>query len=321
LWFCLNSTNEFSGSIPLDLPFVRFICYRSTIGLIFWVCEDSQTINRIYMFRSTSTSIFFLVVMILSRSIQVYPLLINYSRFFSRVKNITYTNNSAKMFRSTNFTLQSPKGVIFDMDGTLTEPHLIDFKAMYSRNGLEKHPTDDILALVAKLPTEEERLSAMRIIEEEELLGCERMQFRPNMHDVLTHLQSVKIPMAVATRNCQFAYEKFIEKASLPTAFFHPVLHRDSLNGINKPDPAVAHHILRHWNIASEDASAVWFVGDSLDDVACGKAAGCSTCLILTGSNHVVHKNHPHLVDIVVNDLMEFLDVLKPALSPSTDSK
>lgn len=28
----------------------------------------------------------------------------------------------------------------------------------------------------------------------------------------------------------------------------------------------------------------MWFVGDSADDMACGKLAGCSTCLITTGT-------------------------------------
>lgn len=48
-------------------------------------------------------------------------------------------------------------GIIFDMDGTLTEPGAIDFEAMYTRNSLKRHAQSDILNEVSLLPTEELR--------------------------------------------------------------------------------------------------------------------------------------------------------------------
>ncbi len=64
------------------------------------------------------------------------------------------------------------KGVIFDMDGTLTIP-VLRFSEMKEKLGLK--PTDDILPVVQKLPTEE-RVRAFEIIEEFEKEGMEIMK-------------------------------------------------------------------------------------------------------------------------------------------------
>lgn len=64
------------------------------------------------------------------------------------------------------------KGVIFDMDGTLTIP-VLRFAEMKERLGLK--PTDDILPTVQGLPPEE-RVRAFEIIEEFEREGVEKMK-------------------------------------------------------------------------------------------------------------------------------------------------
>ncbi len=64
------------------------------------------------------------------------------------------------------------RGVIFDMDGTLTIP-VLRFPEIKAKLGLK--PTDDILPVVQKLPTEE-RVRALEIIEEFEKEGMENMK-------------------------------------------------------------------------------------------------------------------------------------------------
>lgn len=59
------------------------------------------------------------------------------------------------------------RGVVFDMDGTLTIPNL-DFKDMYERCGVDMKL--DLLSEVAKMP-EEERKRAEDVIEEIEEKG------------------------------------------------------------------------------------------------------------------------------------------------------
>lgn len=63
--------------------------------------------------------------------------------------------------------------------------------------------------------------------------------------------------------------------------------------------PYTIHQI---WGTA---AGSVWFVGDSIDDMVCGKLAGCRTCLILTDDNQNVASQKEY-VDISVKTLSEF---------------
>ena len=50
---------------------------------------------------------------------------------------------------------------------------------------------------------------------------------------------------------------------------------------------------------------SVWFVGDSIDDMVCGKLAGCKTCLILTDQNEAV-ADQTEYVDLAVRSLRMF---------------
>jgi hypothetical protein len=93
-------------------------------------------------------------------------------------------------------------GVIFDMDGTLTEEHAIDFKAMYNRIGIKKRG-DDIITQVKEDLHEEEHQRAFDIIVDEEMLGCERMKVKEDLHDCISFLTERDIKMAISTRNCR----------------------------------------------------------------------------------------------------------------------
>jgi phosphoglycolate phosphatase-like HAD superfamily hydrolase len=76
--------------------------------------------------------------------------------------------------------------------------------------------------------------------------------------------------------------ETFAEEGlgQVPSGLFSPVVTRDCLGGINKPSGAVAAAILSTWAVAPSDAQHCLFVGDSGDDVLCGRNAGTQTCLI-----------------------------------------
>ena len=75
---------------------------------------------------------------------------------------------------SENDTLTEIKGVIFDMDGTLTLP-VLDFKGIRESLGLA--PGTDILPTVQQY-SPEERAKAMTIIEGYEEDGLKKMQVR-----------------------------------------------------------------------------------------------------------------------------------------------
>ena len=227
-------------------------------------------------------------------------------------------------------------GVIFDLDGTLTMPGQIDFDAMYSRTNLSKK-NGSILSQVRAMSDPAVQASAMLAIEDEELKGSESLEIREELMDFMLKLRHSRIRIALSTLNSQIGLDCFMKKAGIASDTFYPAYHRDSLQGgICKPDPHVAISILNEWDarlhasiMSRSSLSAtftgtdtapststyldgdVWFIGDSIDDMKCGKGAGCKTCLIRTAFNSHVETDHAHLVDMVVDRLMEWLDYIQ----------
>jgi len=102
-------------------------------------------------------------------------------------------------------------GVIFDMDGTLTEPGAIDFDAMYRRCKFSR-VNGDILTQINALPDPDMQSSAHEIIIDEELKGCQRMVLRPDLLDTLRKLSQNRLRTAISTRNCRRACDIFLQR-------------------------------------------------------------------------------------------------------------
>mmetsp|Transcript_20693 Transcript_20693/g.49119 ORF Transcript_20693/g.49119 Transcript_20693/m.49119 type:complete len:527 (+) Transcript_20693:590-2170(+) len=116
------------------------------------------------------------------------------------------------------------RGVVFDMDGTLTIPNL-DFDEMYSRCGVDK--SADILEEIAKLTTgtgtdeeeeEEEKAKArqkeermLQIIEDMEEEARKTLQLMPGAYETLMWLKNHQIPIALVTRNTQASVDRLEE--------------------------------------------------------------------------------------------------------------
>ena len=89
----------------------------------------------------------------------------------------------------------------------------------------------------------------MKIIEEEERLGWQRMKPRPELIRFLSAVRNSGIRTAIATRNSEESFGIFLEKAQLQAfsddpIFLKPALFRDSLNGVNKPDAKARYSLL-----------------------------------------------------------------------------
>ena len=90
-----------------------------------------------------------------------------------------------------------------------------------------------------------QRTEQSRIIVEEEMLACERVVCRPDLTALLNSLHDSRIRVAISTKNCEKAVHRFLEIAEVPTGRFDPLVTRDCLGGLSKPDPKVAQHILQ----------------------------------------------------------------------------
>ena len=104
----------------------------------------------------------------------------------------------AKFLYHRNEELVNIKGVIFDMDGTLTMPSY-DRKELLQRLSLPSD-TDDILNTVLRLE-EPEKTRLLKIIEQYELEKRESLQLQPHLVKLLHFISSSNVKIALLTWN------------------------------------------------------------------------------------------------------------------------
>ncbi|KAF3457526.1 hypothetical protein FNV43_RR02184 [Rhamnella rubrinervis] len=205
------------------------------------------------------------------------------------------------------------RGVVFDMDGTLTVP-VIDFAAMYKtvlgeeeyrRIKAESPSGIDILKLIENWSPEKQR-KAYETIADYERQGLDRLQIMPGAAELCGFLDSKKIRRGLITRNVKDAVDLFHQRFGMT---FSPALSREFHP--YKPDPAPLLHICSTWQVKPDE---VIMIGDSLkDDVACGKRAGAFTCLLDESGRYdsPEYANVDHKPDVKVSSLTEFYSLLE----------
>lgn len=219
-----------------------------------------------------------------------------------------------KMSKAVQTPLTSIRGIVFDvscflrmykrkrhhginssflkMDGTMTMPGSIDFGLMRKRLGITLN--DDILGHVESLvgPVKDQ---AEAIICEMEAEALENTIVQPGLASLFEHLELTGLRRGIITRNNRASLNHFLDL--VPHTFDADcVLDRSFLPP--KPSSRPLQHILDKWQL---HPSAVLMVGDSIDDIECGRSAGSYTVLVKNIENaHLA----PH-ADFVVECLSE----------------
>ncbi|KAL3359871.1 hypothetical protein AABB24_016392 [Solanum stoloniferum] len=241
-------------------------------------------------------------------------LLLSKASLFFNSRTLFYS--STTMATSTSISLSSKprlKGIVFDMDGTLTVP-VIDFQAMY--RAVLGH--DEYLAVKSKSPSgidilhhieswsPDKQRRAYEVIADYEKQGLDRLQIMPGAAELCSFLDSRNIRRGLITRNVKDAVDLFHERFNVK---FSPALSREYRP--YKPDPAPLLHICSTWEVQSNE---VMMIGDSLkDDVACGKQAGAFTCLLDETGRYDApeYANVQHKPDYKVSSLVEVQSLLE----------
>ncbi|KAJ4802368.1 Catalytic/ hydrolase/ phosphoglycolate phosphatase [Rhynchospora pubera] len=205
------------------------------------------------------------------------------------------------------------RGLVFDMDGTLTVP-VIDFPAMYrevlgpeayaAANKAGGGSVDILHHIEAWGPQEQRR--AYEVIARFEQDGLDRLQIMPGALELCGFLDSRDIRRGLITRNVKAAVDVFHKRFGI---IFSPALSREFKP--YKPDPAPLLHICSTWNIPPNE---VMMVGDSLkDDVVCGKRAGAFTCLLDETGRYGPHEDLEDDLrpDFKVSSLVEVFTILE----------
>lgn len=224
------------------------------------------------------------------------------------------TNND-----ETNVTI---KGIIFDMDGTLTKPQTWMFGEM--RNQLNVPNGIDILTHLDSLPTikdKEEAELKLRLIEEKAMIEQEPTI---GLFETLQKLNKLDIKTSICTRNVPKPVSKFCSKFLNYDPFSDengngnsiltgPIVTREFKPP--KPSAKPLLHIINSWNVKPNE---VIMVGDSNDDIDAGLNAGCAVILLRHDDNYHVEKSYNfennNKLDAIVTDLNELYNVLENGL-------
>jgi HAD superfamily hydrolase (TIGR01509 family) len=188
-----------------------------------------------------------------------------------------------------------PRAVIFDLDGTLTEP-LLDFDAMRAEIGL---PPGPILEQLAHADAST-RARADAILRRHEREAIARATLADGCRELLDRLATLRIPASILTRNVREVVETFAVTFGFS---FAGVYTRE--DGPHKPSPHGVFALCERMGAAPADTLVV---GDYKFDILAGKSAGCATALVL-GTHRPTSDELPEWgpPDLIVESLRELL--------------
>lgn len=189
------------------------------------------------------------------------------------------------------------EAVIFDLDGTLTQPFL-DFDKIRAEMGLARD-AGPILEALEGLP-EPERRRCLELLRLREAEAVDNSCLNPGARDALATLRAQGIPVAILTRNTQDNARRVLRRHDLTMDL---VLGREE--GPLKPDPRGVFTICRR--LKSEPKKTL-FVGDYLHDMLCAVAAGAIPVLLMSHSNAEAFRQH---ASFAIESLGEIMAIVR----------
>lgn len=176
----------------------------------------------------------------------------------------------------------------------------------------------DILAHIKSLPAEAQQAAHEKIqaIEREAMV---KQAPQPGLDALMSYLDSRSVPKAICTRNFPLPVEHLVGKFLTNHKPFSPVITREFEPP--KPHPDGILYIAKAWGLVSKDgqgdASGLIMVGDSIDDMAAGRAAGAATVLLSNEANS--HLTEHDCTDMAITQLDDLIDILERGFSVNSD--
>lgn len=193
--------------------------------------------------------------------------------------------------------LELPRVILFDMDGTITEPFL-DFPRIKAEMGIGTRP---ILEAMAEMEGERRR-EAETILLRHECAAAEASTLNKGCRELLGWIERQGMGMGLITRNSRASVETTLRRHGL---CFKVVVARE--DGRYKPDPDPLWRACERLGVGVEGA---WMVGDGQHDVEAGVAAGVKTVWV----SHGRVRSFAAEPWRSVRDLVELTELLKSCL-------
>ena len=189
------------------------------------------------------------------------------------------------------------KAVIFDLDGTITQPYF-DFDAIREEMGLARDAGPVWEAMEKMTPYQRRRTEDILHFHEQK--GVAESELNAGAKETLLALRRAGINVGVLTRNRRDNALGVAKKHGLE---FDAVIGREQ--GPVKPD---AFGVLRLCEIFEVSPSETLVVGDYLFDLQCARAAGAGAVLL---TNHERAGEFAEHADFTVDKLDEILQIIE----------
>ena len=189
------------------------------------------------------------------------------------------------------------KAVIFDLDGTITEP-FFDFDSIREEMGLDKNagPVWEIM----EKATEAERARLDKILKFHEQRALDNSSLQPGARETIEWIHNQGLAVAVLTRNTK---DNAVEVARKHNIEFDIFVGRE--DGPVKPDAFGVEFICKKFEITTSEAM---MVGDYLFDLLCARAAGAKSVLLVNNEKAREFAEH---ADYMIEELSLLVNIIQ----------
>ncbi len=198
--------------------------------------------------------------------------------------------------RSREVSQMQIKAVIFDLDGTITQP-FFNFDDIREEIGLARD-SGPVLESMEKM-TAQQRQKAEKILHYHEQKAVTESKLNPNAKKTFSALREAGIRIGVLTRNKRDNALAIAQKHGLK---FDTVIGRE--DGPVKPDAFGVLQICEQFGVKPRETM---LVGDYLFDLLCAKAAGAVAVLL---ANHDQADEFVEHADFCIEDISRILDII-----------
>jgi HAD superfamily hydrolase (TIGR01509 family) len=191
----------------------------------------------------------------------------------------------------------SIKAVIFDLDGTITQPYF-DFDAIREEMGLARD-SGPVLELMEKM-TAQRRQEVEKILHYHEQKAVTESRLNAGARQTLSALRAAGIHIGVLTRNKRSNALAIARKHNLK---FDAIIGREE--GPVKPDAFGVLQLCGQFGVQPEETL---LVGDYLFDLLCAKAARAVAVLL---TNHSWSGEFAEHADFCVENISGILEIIE----------
>lgn len=203
---------------------------------------------------------------------------------------------TSELFNTRNTNIMSIKAVIFDLDGTITQPYF-DFDAIREEIGLAKD-SGPVLESMEKM-TPKQRRKAEKILRYHEQKAVTESKLNFGAKKTLLAIRAAGIHIGILTRNKRSNAFAIARKHNLK---FDAVIGRE--DGPVKPDAFGVLELCRQFNVEPQETL---LVGDYLFDLLCAKAAGAIAVLL---TNHNQAEEFAEHADFCIENITQILEII-----------